>query len=216
MYCLFPLRIIVGSCKLTAICSAGTTAFVKCAKIADVSLNDFTCTFFPALSSSYLYYSNSLVVYSTQVSAWGEAEIATTIMAASIPVLRVLVGEIKASAGRRDGYTNYGSASGTRSGTRRGGGGTGVHGDTSTVTVSVLARGGEGGNPTRTKRSSGGVKILKRTSAAAVGGDDRSDKSILDVHIIEGRILHTTEVAVEYQDGKKTAGQDEYEMGRIV
>ncbi|KAK0752652.1 hypothetical protein B0T18DRAFT_305977, partial [Schizothecium vesticola] len=60
---------------------AGATATMKCLAIQTIAQGDFT------------YYGASLVI-------WGNAEVATTIMAASIPVLRVLFIQIKTSAER--------------------------------------------------------------------------------------------------------------------
>ncbi|KKA29668.1 hypothetical protein TD95_001364 [Thielaviopsis punctulata] len=57
---------------------AATTAFIKASKIPSLSSGDFT------------YYGAELVI-------WSAAEVGTTVMAASIPILRVLITHMKTS-----------------------------------------------------------------------------------------------------------------------
>ncbi|KAB5585117.1 hypothetical protein GE09DRAFT_15318 [Coniochaeta sp. 2T2.1] len=64
---------------------AGCTAFVKSAKIPLLADGDFTFQGY-------------------NLAAWGAAEVATTIMASSIPVLRVLIREVKATVTNRRLY----------------------------------------------------------------------------------------------------------------
>lgn len=65
---------------------AGCAAFVKCSKLLLLLNGDFT------------YEGYNLVI-------WGASEVAITFMAASIPVLRVLVREVRTMTRRRYGRT---------------------------------------------------------------------------------------------------------------
>lgn len=96
-------------------------------------------------------------------------------MASSIPVLRVLVREVKATTRRRYGLSSsdnnksYGTSSMARSNT-------------------VVVAGGHKKNPS--------VHILQTFKSSK--SDNRSDTSVLIVEPAEGRILQTQEINVEY------------------
>lgn len=119
---------------------------------------------------------------------WGNAESCVTIIAASIPVLRVLVRDAKTSA--RKYYVSQGATDTyAQDYTRR------SRLLSHNNTVVVTARGSQ--------RTSPGQKQ-----------DDWSDKSILDGNTTPGRILQTNMVAVEFQD-RKDGDSAEYEMDRM-
>jgi hypothetical protein len=100
-------------------------------------------------------------------------------MAASIPVLRVLVRNVKASARDRYGMSNLGNDTYRKTTTR-----------SNTVVIS-------------TTNSRGHKGSQSSVSASPVRADDGSDRSILPVgdRAISGnRILRTQEIAVEHHD----------------
>jgi hypothetical protein len=124
---------------------------------------------------------------------WGGAEIAMTIIAASIPVLRVLLREVRHSSPRQ-GLSRYGYdidsqqvyAYGTKNGAMvsiSGGQPRTLHGSAD-MALRRLGR----GDPKRH------VAMHKDNDL-----DDGSDKSILIAPIAPGRIVQTQEVNVEYQ-----------------
>lgn len=75
--------------------SAGATAIVKTIEIPTLAAGDFTCTFLPL---SLPRFRGSLTMEGIDANSgliiWGAAESAVTIMAASIPVLRVLLRDV--------------------------------------------------------------------------------------------------------------------------
>ncbi|KAK4105421.1 hypothetical protein N658DRAFT_503567 [Parathielavia hyrcaniae] len=147
---------------------AGGTAFVKCSKLQRLEWGDPT-------------------YYGAEISIWATAETATTIMAASIPVLRVLLQYFKSSARKysSERYGPSGDASHVK-GTR------GTRGATTTVTATR--------NPTRSH-------ALK---------DDDSDKSILDRPMgRSNQIVQTNEYIVEFheQDTGNKTNEDSDSMG---
>ena len=123
---------------------------------------------------------------------WGNAESAVTIIAASIPILRVLVREVRSTARRyyvsKEGGTG---SSGLRSRTGR-------NTQHNTVVIS-------GGNLTSSRHHSHVPSKVQ---------DDSSDKSILSdgpySKNANGRIVRTNEINVAYQS-RKDADSD-YEM----
>ena len=169
-----------------------------------------------------------------------------TIIAASIPVLRVLVREVRTSAARR----YYGSnqtpgatgANGTHGGTHNGASGSRTfRGDKTmrsgtTATIVSSTGGGVMGRASRLGVGGKGSNADTGSDGTLAGakGDDRSDKSILDVESGFGhhqsptlnggdrgavgadgnRILRTDEVAVQYHDRKDTESM-EYEMVKL-
>lgn len=142
---------------------AGCTAFIKSAKLPLLANGDFT------------FESYSLV-------AWGAAEVATTIMASSIPVLRVLVREVKAITSKK-----YGFSSGNNSRSN----GTNSLGRSDTVIV--------GGNG---HKKSPSVHVLSTFKGSK--SDNRSDTSVLITEPAEGIIIQTQEINIEYhrRDGR--------------
>ncbi|KAL8383634.1 hypothetical protein RB595_010705 [Gaeumannomyces hyphopodioides] len=167
---------------------AGTTAFVKSAQIPALAKGDFT------------YDGFGLVVWST-------CEVAMTIIAACIPVLRVLVRDVKKSTRRHYGSSG---ASGSHSHSKSrgyethtsgvGGGGT---------KIAIIGGGGCGGNNNTGRRPSGGFSRpfagkgagpggggRAKASAGEVHHDDWSERSIF--HADDNRIIHTQEIKVEY------------------
>lgn len=153
-------------------CLAGATAIMKCVSLPTLANGDFT------------YDGAALVI-------WGNAEVATTIMAASIPVLRVLFMHVKSSAERY-----YGSSD------RRTGGASTMRSKNHTV---ITAKGDD----------------RHRTKAHAVHimGDDSSDRSILDSsNPGNGKIIQTNEVVLEYSHRSTRDDNDGdgwYEMGKV-
>ncbi|KAK4128873.1 hypothetical protein N657DRAFT_560674 [Parathielavia appendiculata] len=146
---------------------AGGTAFVKCAKLPELEYGDPT-------------------YYAADVAIWATAETATTIMAASLPVLRVLLQYVKSSARKysSERYGPSGDASHVK-GTRA------TRGATTTVTV------------TRNGPRSHAIK------------DDDSDKSILDRPVGGGnQIVQTNEYIVEFHEQDRAKiNEDSDSMG---
>ena len=99
---------------------AAATAFVKSAKIPKVAAGDFTCEFrFPERGCGWEggggRHTNPLLSEDevSDLLIWGVAEVVTTIIAASIPVLRVLVLEAaQSSGGGRRGHAGGGGEPG--------------------------------------------------------------------------------------------------------
>jgi len=131
-------------------------------------------------------------------------------MATSIPVLRVLVREVRSSASRYYGYvqeTGKGGAGDPRAGEN--GGGT----VRSTYRTVITAKGdGDGDNH--------GLRGVSSSSPLGVSGsveDDGSDKSILEATTpgatVPGKILQTSEVRLEYS--RRGNEEDGYEMDRV-
>ncbi|KAJ0143629.1 hypothetical protein CTA2_1251 [Colletotrichum tanaceti] len=155
---------------------AGATAIVKCTAIPTLLSGDFT------------YDGSDLVI-------WGTCESGVTIMAASIPVLRVLVRDVASTARKY-----YGSSGAHTDGSRFGHGGSGI---TRSNTVTV----------TTTSSQKGSVR--RKWDKLA---DDRSDKSMFEVEpeLEFGKIVRTNEVVVRYDTRSVIEGHDgSYEMGRV-
>ncbi|KAK3381200.1 hypothetical protein B0H63DRAFT_396245 [Podospora didyma] len=156
---------------------AGITAIMKCIAIPTLAHGDFT------------YDGAELVI-------WGDAEVATTIMATSIPVLRVLFIDAKTSAER-----HYG---GSRS-KRMGGSSSGLQSRYNTIISANKDR--DGSHRLQVK---GSDKTIRAGAA-----DDGSDKSILDggnkSHA--GKIVQVNEVRVEFSErGVHEESEGWYEM----
>ncbi|TDZ24740.1 hypothetical protein Cob_v002411 [Colletotrichum orbiculare MAFF 240422] len=159
---------------------AGSTAIVKCTTIPTLLSGDFT------------YDGSDLVI-------WGTVETGVTIVAASIPVLRVLVRDVASTARKY-----YGNSAGTRTGGNQAGGNqTGGNrlGITRSNTVTVT---------TTTRKGS----VKKKDKLA----DDRSDRSILgdDEEPEFGKIVRTNEIVVEYDTRSDYGGHNaSYEMEQM-
>ncbi|KAK5655071.1 hypothetical protein OQA88_5970 [Cercophora sp. LCS_1] len=153
-------------------CLAGATAIMKCVSLPTMANGDFT------------YDGAALVI-------WGNAEVATTIMAASIPVLRVLFIHVKTSAERY-----YGSSD------QRTGLGSSMRSKHHTVITANDRKNDE-----------------RRAKSNMAMGDDRSDRSILDAsNPRDGKIIQTNEVVLEYSHRRMQDEQDSdgwYEMGKV-
>jgi hypothetical protein len=136
-------------------------------------------------------------------------------MAASIPVLRVLVRDVSTSAGRYYGYV--------RETGKAGGSGTGA-GENSRGTVrstyrTVITANRENGENNRDSHGLRGVSSTSPLGVSGSGEDDESGKSILEAAppavtvTVPGKILQTSEVRLEYS---RRAGEEEgYEMDRV-
>ncbi|KAB5578193.1 hypothetical protein GE09DRAFT_953002 [Coniochaeta sp. 2T2.1] len=131
---------------------AGITAIIKTTKI-------------PAMLSADFYDGIDLFI-------WGNAESCVTIIAASIPILRVLIRDVKTS------YRNYyvSEQNDNQTGTRR----SRTRGQSSVVVTAG-----------RRNNSDSKNKL-----------DDGSEKSILDGRASPGKIVRRNEIVVEYQDRK--------------
>ncbi|KAL8403965.1 hypothetical protein RB594_009010 [Gaeumannomyces avenae] len=186
---------------------AGATAFAKSTQIPALAKGDFT------------YDGFGLVV-------WGSCEVAMTIIAACIPVLRVLVRDVKKSTRRHYGSSG---ASGSHNVSKSRGyenhTSTGDGGGTKTAIVGGHGRrtSGSFSRPFAAKSPSPGGP-----SAADIHGDDWSERSIF--HPDDNRIIHTQEVKVEYHSRDDSSSDnvtssrsravgesrgEEYEMGRL-
>jgi hypothetical protein len=177
--------------------SAGATAIVKTIEIPTMANGDFT------------YDGVKLVI-------WGTAEVTTSIMAASIPVLRVVVREIRTTAGAYYG-NKYGTVNPVASQEGVATARTSDRTGRSTYRTNITGKGDgevdfEAGNAIVSARAvSGGVE------------DDRSDKSILRtaqpspvgqaVVPSAGRILQTNEIRLEYS--RRRDDDNTYELGRV-
>lgn len=124
---------------------------------------------------------------------WGNAEVATTIMAASIPVLRVLIRDVAAAATTGHYYSF------SNNNTKRRRKGTSVTGGNSTAVDSAIQN-----------------VIIH----SPVGGDGESGKSILEGGERKERkessrgIVQTTEVRIQFSDASLDDGHngDDFEM----
>lgn len=103
---------------------------------------------------------------------WGNAESCVTIIAASVPILRVLIRDVKTSY--RNYYVSEQNDNDTASKRSR------IRGQNSVV----VTAGHRSHNPSANKL------------------DDGSDKSILDGRASPGKIVRRNEIVVEYQDRK--------------
>lgn len=101
---------------------------------------------------------------------WGAAEVAVTIMAASIPVLRVLVREVKASTRQQ-----YGPSKETM-------------GNSRPMTTVVIASTGNFG------------QTAKGSQVSNAHSEDGSEKSIVGEKLRGGGIVQTQEIAIEYHE----------------
>ncbi|KAK3934691.1 hypothetical protein QBC46DRAFT_299422 [Diplogelasinospora grovesii] len=153
---------------------AGCTAFVKSSKILLLLKGDFT------------FEGYHLVI-------WGSAETAITIMAASIPVLRVLVREVKTATRRRYGESTNSDTYHKKSY----GAGTVQRANTVTMVTSDYKHGIQSSN-------AGSFPSFVRE-------DDSSDKSIIGAHKASGKILQTQEITVRYHERT-----DVRDMGQMV
>ncbi|EXF72978.1 hypothetical protein CFIO01_04684 [Colletotrichum fioriniae PJ7] len=152
---------------------AGGTSIVKCTTIPTLLSGDFT------------YDGSDLVI-------WGTVESGVTIMAASIPVLRVLIRDVASTARKY-----YGNSATRTNGSRFGGGLTRTN--TVTVTTSTTRKG----------------SIRRKWDKLA---DDRSDKSILGVEPEPGfgKIVRTNEIVVQYDTRSDVEGHNgSYEMDQM-
>ncbi|KAK2045738.1 hypothetical protein LZ31DRAFT_583897 [Colletotrichum somersetense] len=148
---------------------AGSTAIIKCFTIPTILSGDFTYE-------------------ASQLAIWGQSETGVTIIAASIPVLRVLIRDVASNARK------YYGSSGSRTGIGRGGN----LGRTNTVTV------------TTTSPQKGSFR--RKWDKLA---DDRSDKSVLrdEPNIDFGKIVRTNEIVVQYDTRSEIEGRNgNYEM----
>lgn len=136
---------------------AGATAIMKCVSLPTMAKGDFTFD-------------------GAQLVIWGNAEVATTIMAASIPVLRVLFLHAKSTAGRYYGSGEHRSGRLGTSGRSKG----------HTVLTS----------------STRGEETRPKTTTGSNTGDDQSDRSILNATEVHagGKIVRTNEVTLEYSE----------------
>ncbi|OIW25567.1 hypothetical protein CONLIGDRAFT_581876 [Coniochaeta ligniaria NRRL 30616] len=140
---------------------AGCTAFVKSAKIPLLTNGDFTFQGY-------------------NLAAWGAAEVATTVMASSIPVLRVLIREVKATTRRL-----YGSSSDDTYQKKSYGAGPLARSNTVVVAASQ-------------KRGALEIGIARLKSVRKAGSDDWSDTSVLVHEPGKGEILQTQEINIQY------------------
>ncbi|KZL85872.1 hypothetical protein CI238_11171 [Colletotrichum incanum] len=153
---------------------AGATAIVKCTTLPTLLSGDFT-------------YDGS------ELAIWGTCESGVTIMAASIPVLRVLVRDVSSTARK------YYGSSGIRTNRSRFGPGGGVQ-RSNTVTVTTSMRKGS---------------FRRKWDKLA---DDRSDKSILgaESELEFGKIVRTNEIVVQYDTRSEIEGRNgNYEMHQM-
>lgn len=139
----------------------------------------------------------------TTLVIWYTAEAATTIIAASIPVLRALIKELKTSGARYFSGEKY--ASGRRDGS---------------------GAKGTGRSQTKENRSKKGDSVFhtSRIVTTVTGhcnkypsdGDTGSDKSILEAPAEPGKIMQTQEVRLSYHDrsDNDSMGYEMEMMGR--
>ncbi|GKT94413.1 integral membrane protein [Colletotrichum tofieldiae] len=130
-----------------------------------------------------------------ELAIWGTCESGVTIMAASIPVLRVLVRDVASTARK------YYGSSGTRTSRSRFGPGDGMQ-RSNTVTVTTSMQKGS---------------VRRKWDKLA---DDRSDKSILgaEPELEFGKIVRTNEIVVQYDTRSEIEGKngnfEMHQMGR--
>jgi hypothetical protein len=94
--------------------SAGATAIIKCTTLPKLSSGDFTCKSLPTSATPghqdfailppaiSRVPTNMLLDHGSSLGIWSTAEPATTIMAACIPVLRILVRQARSSGRETD------------------------------------------------------------------------------------------------------------------
>ncbi|KAK1978618.1 hypothetical protein LZ30DRAFT_598722 [Colletotrichum cereale] len=153
---------------------AGSTAIIKCTTLPSFLSGDFT-------------YDGS------QLAIWGTIEAGVTIMAASIPVLRVLIRDVTTTARKY-----YGSSASRTDKSRLGHGGSMRR--TNTVTVTTSPQKGS---------------FRRKWDKLA---DDRSDKSILGAEpdIDFGKIVRTNEIVVQYDRRSEIEGRGgNYELHQM-
>jgi hypothetical protein len=141
---------------------------------------------------------DAAIVQGYNLVAWSAAEVSTTIMASSIPVLRVLIREVTATTTRRlygsssdDAYRkkSYGAASLARSNT-------------------VVVAG-------RPKQGVFEVGITRLKSHRQPRADDGSDKSVLSYEPGKGEILQTQEINIQYHDRDSGFEMDDTRDNRV-
>ena len=143
------VRPLAGGWRLwLTLISAGVTSLIKVSKIPVLAGGDFTCRFAPPKIPVVVVADFSPAVEGTYLILWSAAEASATIMAASIPVLRVLFRRIKATTQQRYGGT--GDVTTHRRGTR-----------TNTVVVTAHSR-----RDTRTGAHAPGTKADDSSSGA--------------------------------------------------
>ncbi|KAI3331993.1 hypothetical protein HD806DRAFT_478994 [Xylariaceae sp. AK1471] len=144
--------------------------------------------FLPSLSSP------NFSTQATTLVIWYVAEPATTIIAASIPVLRALIKEIKTSGARYFSNEKYISEQRYASGR---GNGSGVKGTGRSGT-----KGSSGKRVTSAFHTSRIVTTVTGHSKDPydLRGDTGSDKSILEATAEPGKIMQTQEVRLSYHD----------------
>ncbi|KAI1499894.1 hypothetical protein F5X99DRAFT_388096 [Biscogniauxia marginata] len=148
---------------------AGATAIVRCIKLQDLTGDDVSHNVF-------------------DLAVWSVAEISTTIMAATIPVLRGLVREATGSNGRPGCPIRY-----IRNLSRE---------------VSSRVRTHQGGSNTTT------VSAIRWSRSGCPANDAGSDKDALHPINPEGRIVKMEEVHIQY-DYKEDCDNIVYELDRV-
>lgn len=165
--------------------SAGITAIVKTTKIPAMLAAD------PCMLNRYLNPKKTQKLIAAQIDEgidlfiWGNAESCVTIVAASIPILRVLIRDVKTSYRKyyvSEHNDNTSSARKSR-----------VRGPNHSVVVTAGRR----------SNNASGSKL-----------DDGSEKSILDGKTSSGKIVRRNEVVIEFQD-RKDGESVEYELGHM-
>lgn len=152
---------------------AGITAIMKTVAIPGMVKGDFTCESFVIpqfLIHVRLLTPNLNADDGAQLVIWGNAEVSTTIMAASIPVLRVLFMHAKSSAGR---YYETG---------KKGSGHLGSNMSKNNTTTSASRKAGYMTEGTGTGDDRSDRSILDTSSPGV------------------GKIIQTNEITLEYSD----------------
>lgn len=129
---------------------------------------------------------------------WGNAESCVTIVAASIPVLRVLIRDVATTAARR-----YYASSGSQGGTK-------ALKSQNTHVAASSARRSRIDNLARKEDDSSDRSILDGQTGVGVAVCDNT----LPIHHPSGQIMRTDEVAVEYHERK--GGYEMQNMGRMA
>ncbi|KAI0007086.1 hypothetical protein F4779DRAFT_593694 [Xylariaceae sp. FL0662B] len=156
---------------------AGITAIMRCVYLPKLTIGTFS-------------------TQGTTLVLWYTAESATTIIAASIPVLRALIKEIHTSADR---YFRSTGKSGTKSGSKSEA--------RKSEARKTLPKGLHGGHIVTTV-------ICSRRDPNNVRGDASSDASILEAAPEPGTITQTQEVRLSYHDRSDNESVG-YEMGYV-
>ncbi|KAJ2900052.1 uncharacterized protein MKZ38_002670 [Zalerion maritima] len=205
---------------------AGATGVVKCAQLPQLWSQDFSCKLLrlplllllPPPARAALtrqpanYYDCYLPFLPADVGAnlqiWGVAEPAVTVVAASIPVLRVFFRDVQSSFNKyygSPGGGRSGSASRHHTGTRtrtRTNGRTRLQDGNNTLVV-----GGDDARRSENRIDRYAVGGGSKTRKGGGGDDDGSEKSILGG---PGKIVKTEEIAVVWKDkddeGTETEG----------